>query len=188
MILTLVIACAQPPVIDAVGPDLAPAIAVDSPEPSRVVGQLGDLFQSPRAVIASDTGDTGAEPLPWFVDADGDGWGAGEPLYEADAPSGTVSQEGDCDDDDARAWPGQELFYITPRADGSWDFDCDEQVELGWAWEGVCDADCRLEAQGWAAVAPPDCGVAAGWLSACSDEVDETCEPISETDRVQPCR
>ncbi|NUO48714.1 MAG: hypothetical protein HOV80_07650 [Polyangiaceae bacterium] len=31
----------------------------------------------------------------------------------------------DCDDSDARVWPGQDEFFDTPRASGGYDFNCD---------------------------------------------------------------
>lgn len=42
----------------------------------------------------------GVDPLPWYVDADGDGVGSVEVLA-CDQPSGTVPVSGDCDDTDA---------------------------------------------------------------------------------------
>lgn len=39
--------------------------------------------------------------LPFYQDADGDGFGADSPVYlGCEAPSGWVEQGGDCDDDD----------------------------------------------------------------------------------------
>jgi hypothetical protein len=62
-----------------------------------------------------------------FRDADGDGHGdATVTLAACAAPPGYVSSSDDCDDGDARAFPGQTAFFNDrPRANGTWDFNCD---------------------------------------------------------------
>ncbi|MCB9744521.1 MAG: hypothetical protein H6741_10865 [Alphaproteobacteria bacterium] len=61
----------------------------------------------------------------WYLDADGDGYGADAGSLEAcDAPSSAfVSSSGDCDDADAAYNPG-----ATPGCDGE-DYDCDGNVD-----------------------------------------------------------
>ena len=55
---------------------------------------------------AGDGGDTGCEELPFYVDADGDGYGVGEPVLACEAPEGHAPTDGDCDDGDAAFNPG----------------------------------------------------------------------------------
>ncbi len=195
MLISFVIACAQPPVTTTPGDEtlpfhLARPSILQEPAPAERL----DPVASDRAFAEADTGelldtgDTGEELLPWFLDADADGFGAGTAVWDVVAPAGYVAIDGDCDDDDDRARPDQTQAFDTPRTDGQWDFDCDGVVQVGWRQAGVCDADCVVEVQGWATVDPPLCGESAGWIDSCSDEHAEVCEPIVEAERVQTCR
>jgi hypothetical protein len=56
----------------------------------------------------------------WYLDADGDGFGAGEGRLACTAPSGHVEDGGDCDDSDSSVWPGA----VDEPGDGV-DQDCD---------------------------------------------------------------
>ena len=69
--------------------------------------------------------DIGVCDTPWYRDTDGDGYGDASAVEVAcDAPDGTVSEAGDCDDADSS---------VSPRAvelcDGL-DNDCDGSVDL----------------------------------------------------------
>ena len=57
---------------------------------------------------------------PWFLDADGDGVGAGEAVAACQAPDQHVEASGDCDDSDPRRHPGA----LDHPLDGL-DSDCD---------------------------------------------------------------
>jgi hypothetical protein len=47
------------------------------------------------------------EPLAWYWDDDGDGWGAGDPVLSCDSPGDKyVNQDGDCDDFNGTINPG----------------------------------------------------------------------------------
>ena len=63
--------------------------------------------------------DDGLSVLPFYPDADGDGYGAGDPLEACAAPPGFAASSGDCDDEDPRTYPGAE-----EACDGL-DNDCD---------------------------------------------------------------
>jgi SAM-dependent methyltransferase len=53
-----------------------------------------------------DGDDTVEIPLRWYVDDDGDGWGAGDEIVSGcEGPAGTVPQTGDCNDDDPDIHP-----------------------------------------------------------------------------------
>ncbi len=89
----------------------------------------------------------------WYVDADGDGYGAGELIDQCDPAAGLVDRDGDCDDADPAVHPGAE------DADGDGiDSDCD-----GADGAATTDpvADEPIQAYG-------DCGCATGspggWL------------------------
>ncbi|TVQ94938.1 MAG: hypothetical protein EA397_00350 [Deltaproteobacteria bacterium] len=42
----------------------------------------------------------------WWRDADGDGYGVGEPIQACEQPEGYAARPGDCDDTDPRVYPG----------------------------------------------------------------------------------
>jgi hypothetical protein len=71
----------------------------------------------------------------FYVDRDGDGFGGSATLQlcapvGAAAPTGYVTASGDCCDSDPSANPGQTNWFTTEDACGSWDFNCDEKVEV----------------------------------------------------------
>ena len=78
------------------------------------------LAQAPGAVFVVQESDDGGgyfagtggvdeeplDPSPWYADADGDGYGAGEAFISCDAPAGYVADATDCDDADGTSYPG----------------------------------------------------------------------------------
>ena len=78
--------------------------------------------------------DVGTE---WFEDDDGDGYGAGASVLACDAPSGRVALDGDCDDTEPNAFPGN-----AESCDGL-DNDCNGTVDDGvtTTWFGDLDGD-----------------------------------------------
>jgi len=76
-----------------------------------------------------------AEPLSWYADRDGDGFGSSnDRSFACASPAGSWSlSAGDCNDADARAHPGQLSYFGTPHllTDGSdsFDFDCSGSEE-----------------------------------------------------------
>ncbi len=78
-------------------------------------------------------------PPAWFVDADGDGHGAGEPFYACTAPSGTSASGEDCDDTAPEVSPEG-----SDECGNGVDEDCDG-----------ADASCAVEGNGWTVSASP---------------------------------
>ncbi len=69
--------------------------------------------------------EAGCDPVEWYADGDGDGYGAGGPAERACTPSpGNVASDEDCDDLDPTVWPG------APELADGLDNDCDGEVEL----------------------------------------------------------
>lgn len=131
-----------------------------------------------------------SSPTPWFRDVDGDGHGSGVPTNACEAPAGYVALDDDCDDTDARAYPGQTAFFTTPRPDGSFDFDCDKNSTT--QVNEVAGGRCAINggtcigggtANYWEGTVPPACGEARAWVKDCSG----TCLSQTET-RTQACR
>lgn len=94
----------------------------------------------------------GCEPLTTFYkDGDGDGVGGASTMLACAAPSGFAARGGDCDDTNARVFPGQATYFGTPYTNPAgavtYDYDCDgNEVEsastLGDHFIGTCGAGC----------------------------------------------
>ena len=87
----------------------------------------------------ADAPEDACEPVVWYEDKDGDGWGNEAVTKEqCESPGeGWVEQKGDCHDENADVHPGQTEFFAEPyeRPDGdggvvpSFDYDCDGTEE-----------------------------------------------------------
>jgi len=75
-------------------------------------------------------GDLAVDRSTWYADADGDGWGdASRALAACTAPAGYAERSGDCDDRNARYYPGAPESCTDPN-----DYSCDGST-------GYADAD-----------------------------------------------
>lgn len=96
---------------------------------------------------APDVVTTCSEPVLWYADGDGDGYGRSSAMMRAcPAPSGSWTQRaGDCNDDDPRVHPDQPGFFDEPyqAPDGSlsFDFDC-SGAEEGNGQQSAAPAAC----------------------------------------------
>ncbi len=98
--------------------------------------------------------DVGGDPDDWDVDGDG-----------------VSVNEGDCDEGDPDVYPGQAAFFLNPRDDGSYDYDCDGVEEL--------EAEPFAQCGSW-----PGCGGdGTGW---CVDDCPP-CEPCADPGTVPAC-
>ncbi len=71
----------------------------------------------------------------WFIDEDGDGFGAGDPQLACEQPSGFVADATDCDDSDPSVYPGShelEVPYDGIDTDCDGDDFCDDLNCDGW--------------------------------------------------------
>jgi len=123
--------------------------------------------------------------LDWWPDADGDGWGAGDPVPACDAPAGHVSLDGDCDDADAAVNPA--AVEVCDQRDD----DCDGTTDEGVTVQVWTDADADGHGAGdpyagcldaTTATDGGDCDDAdpdayPGAPEVCGDGVDQDCEP-----------
>jgi|GEM_PF-1032615 hypothetical protein len=76
----------------------------------------------------------------WYVDSDGDGYGAGSARYACTVPSGYTSNASDCNNGDSLIHPG-----ASERCN-SLDDDCDAAADEGILGSGAaCDAESCLE-------------------------------------------
>ncbi len=158
--------------------------------------------QAPASDKDSASVDTAAEytpcpELPWYADADGDGWGDADLEQRAcEAPAGQVERAGDCDDADPSVHPEAE-----ERCDGL-DDDCDGLVDDedgavadgslwyldqdgdGYAGETYTRTACAAP-EGWLAE-PADCDDADPEISPEAEErcdgVDTNCDGVADPD------
>ena len=131
---------------------------VDTGEPEKVDTAGEDSACTPEDEVC-DGVDNDCDGLvdeevaePWFVDADGDGFGAGAEVLACEAPDGHVPVDGDCDDGDAGSFPG------APEDCDGVDDDCDGQVDDGvgepWYLDGDSDGFGDPEVPATACAAP----------------------------------
>lgn len=161
---------------------------------------------------------TGESCTVFFLDGDGDGYPASSAL-DVVACSGSPPPDLwghkymdsskvplDCDDNDPDVHPGQTRFFTVPRADGSFDYDCDgiERKQYGSAafrfctvcWRplnqcsvglGLGSAPCdQIPAAFAGSVFAPECGKS-GTLVRCRSTAACTSEKLTEV-AIQGCR
>lgn len=168
-------------------PDLSPDLAPDLPAPPPVCTGCTDCQQcvngqcAPRLVgvqngacngvcqACDGAGACKAEfRVSCYRDVDGDGWGDPTAPNMACAPTsacptGFVADHTDCDDTSAEAHPQGDAthkvgFHDVPRANGSWDWDCNSINEKeNPVTYTSCAFDCSELPKGGAPA--PDCGV-----------------------------
>jgi hypothetical protein len=123
-----------------------------------------------KSVTCNESSRSCSETL---IDADGDGHGP--------ASSPVASPCDDCDDGNPHAYPGEPTYYTTPRASGSYDYDCDG-VETQ---QTTAVADCAYDSVtgtcdvtiGWA-LDVPACGAPGDWMSSCLyKSTSSSCSP-----------
>ncbi|MDJ0869433.1 MAG: hypothetical protein QNK03_25235 [Myxococcota bacterium] len=122
-----------------------------------------------------------------FADTDGDGFG--DDALGLGCYCGTIAAAGgDCDDANADARPNQEDGFTAPRANGSFDYNCDDVETLG---SDVLFAGCTVGTlgncfgDGWVD-AVPACGET-GTFRTCGGIGGGRCNTIDTPGTVQPC-
>lgn len=167
--------------------------------PAIPSSQLQQLQPSLKQATVSD-----AVLTLCYPDQDGDRYGnaGATPVAVLGAgfgcPLPLVDRGGDCDDSDARAFPGQIQFFTSSRQGGSWDFDCDGKVEQQYdelpvscevqTSEIGCNQWSDLNSPHWVYTIPT-CGgtaqIASGWGCGWNGA---SCSTSWAGERVQPCR
>lgn len=138
---------------------------------------------------ADSDADAGCKLGRYFVDKDGDGFGAG-PQVEVCEPTGpgfsTIA--GDCDDNDARAFPGQTVPQVA-KDGGTTDFNCDSNTVLEHRTSRLCNGTSGCfngdQRDFWLSVVP-ECGKPATFVTRCSYASQTTCRLVTE-ERIQEC-
>jgi len=122
---------------------------------------------------------------PYFLDADADGFGAGEPVYACAAPEAHVLDGTDCDDADYMVNPS-----IYADCEDGRDEDCDGEIDEG--PDSTFYRDYDGDGYGDPAVTLVDCAPPDGWVwdaSDCNDADDdvhpdhrEVCSDVIDND------
>ena len=140
------------------------------------------------------------DPLAWYADLDGDGYGGTAVQWSCASPDGYVAADGDCDDSDAARAPG-----VDELCNGV-DDDCDAETDEGSAldatvWYADADGDgvgsdtraksACTQPEGWLA-SPGDCDDGAadvhpGGTEVCND-TDDDCDGEIDEDAVVGAR
>ncbi len=150
----------------------------------------GDAATSPAAFEVCDSidndcngsvDDNAVDAADWYLDGDGDGYGAGATQPSCSQPAGTVADNTDCDDGEVNAFPGN-----VEACDG-FDNNCDGAIdEAGSTGETIWYADADGDSFGDASVSAAACTAPTGYgadASDCDDTDnnaypgnDETCD------------
>ena len=130
---------------------------------------------------------------PYFLDGDGDGFGAGDAVYACSAPAGHVLSDTDCDDTDDMVNPS-----IYADCEDGRDEDCDGEIDEG--PDSTFYRDMDGDGFGDIATTLVDCAPPAGWVwdstdcddssstvnpehrEVCSDTVDNDCDGLGDDD------
>jgi hypothetical protein len=116
---------------------------------------------------------------PPSCDEDGDGY-----LAMTAACHGT-----DCCDTDRNANPGQKQFFTTADACGSFDYDCDGQLETEYGANLTCTGTGLTGCKGGPGfIGDPACGTMGPWAAGCQGSGVLACQPAATTSQVQGCR
>ncbi len=140
--------CTQPPGYVADAADCDDGASAVNPSATELCNGIDDDCDG------TADGATATDPLTWYQDSDGDGFGDNRAaVTSCTAPAGFVSDNTDCNDGAAEAWPGR-----AETCDGL-DNDCD----------GTIDEDNAADALTWYADADSDgYGDAGTATTACS--------------------
>ena len=125
------------------------------------------------------TTDEGADPVDWYRDMDGDGFGTGPVVAtRCDVLAGHAPRDGDCNDDDSSIHPD-----ATEVCEGSVDEDCDTMVDEGLLGTFYRDAD--MDGAGDPDESTMACAAPGGFVDNTND-CDDT-DPENYTGNAERC-
>ena len=150
----------------------------------------GDVDRNDTEVVLTDTDPT------CYPDSDSDGFGDwnADGLHTCFCATDEAANDGDCDDKDGAVRPDAD-FADSPAMSGSWDLNCDGDVEQqSTSVDGVCalasDGRSCDFSEGYVSSKAPSCGGYEAYVSACVIKKGTTgpfCEATIK-DQPQRCR
>ena len=153
-----------------------------------VDGLVDDANQVISGTVAFGAGTVNAQPGPFCLDADSDGFGDATICMSGFQP-GFVADATDCNDADPDIRPNQTTFFEAPHAGGTFDYDCDGVETLSDTRFGACGLVVHtcVGGPGWTSPTPPGCGEAGTKLLYCTGTSPPGCSSASES-AIQGCR
>ncbi len=182
----------------ALGSCASPADDCDDRDPNNFPGNVERCDGQENNCDANTDTEGSLGCVTYYYDSDNDSWGttAGPCLC---APNGNyrATRGGDCFDGSNQVFPGQPLYFTSPRIDGSWDYNCDSTGDPQYPSAAqtcqVTPTTCATSASAGWRDGVPACGAAAPWVETCF--FDDTGNPDTSgcrwnttESRVQPCR
>jgi hypothetical protein len=134
--------------------------------------------------------DGGGNPC-WTAYRDSDGDGYGEPntgIVICQYTPGYVRNQVDCDDQNPKVHPFQTQYFTTPRANGSFDYDCDGEGLIEYYLRASCGkgglggSGCQ---SGWM-MKVPLCGESWEWVE-CARNTQGVCVETAQYSAPQAC-
>ena len=127
-----------------------------------------------------------ASEFTFYYDSDKDGYGSAEKTkfkISSEPPPGYSHNPDDCDDKNSRAFPDAKQYQTRPRADSTFDYNCDDEETKEHKEAGRCVPNGVVK--GWLGKIP-ECGKESDWVIFC-DKRGGKSEEISEK-KIQACR
>jgi len=137
------------------------------PEAEDVSQDAGDSFQDLEGndLPEIEDGLDDCTGLVWYQDGDHDGFGSNSTTATGcEGPPGYVLVGGDCDDGNVLVHPGQYDFFTEPYGIGSYDYNCDGNIELQYPDLHACSLMDCVTGEGWTTPSVPPCGESGGWV------------------------
>ena len=127
-----------------------------------------------------------------YLDQDDDNYGkSSTPIIECyECPDGYVTNNNDCFDGNADAFPGSLVWGAVDRGDGSFDYNCDYMEINRWEENSICSnavgGEC-LGQDGWENEIP-NCGNTSNWNASCLFQENSDCDFEITSSQTQQCQ
>ena len=122
----------------------------------------------------------------FYYDSDKDGYGVAEITkfkMSSEPPPGYSNKYGDCDPKNPKAFPDAKQFQTRPRANNTFDYNCDGEDTKEHNERGDCAPNGVVE--GWLGRIP-ECGKRSDWVALCDKRGKERIPRTKK--KIQACR
>jgi hypothetical protein len=134
------------------------------------------LSNFPSAEVFASGFEACLNQIQGYPDGDSDGYGdenADPSVFCEQLQEGYVENALDCDDANSNVWPGAVDWFTTPRNNGSYDYNCDDEETH--RYNGITtgcsnsNAQCSVAQPGWEGI-QPQCGQSGNYLNDCNED------------------